>query len=137
MIEINLRDFYPECYRNDYFMEVPEELAEQLKKWHREEEARRIMKLRYKAYYSLDRDEGIERSILSCKSSAEDEYLKTEELRKLNEAFYQLTDLQAKRIYEHVCLGRSIAEIAREEERDFTTIKEAIERSIRTLQKFF
>ena len=28
MIEINLREFYPECYKSDYFVEVPDEVAE-------------------------------------------------------------------------------------------------------------
>ena len=28
MIEINLREFYPECYKSDYFVEVPDEVAQ-------------------------------------------------------------------------------------------------------------
>ena len=36
MIEINLREFYPDCYKSDYFVEVPDEVAELLRLLKRE-----------------------------------------------------------------------------------------------------
>ncbi len=41
MIEINLREFYPECYRRDYFVEVPDEVAELLILLRRHEQSQR------------------------------------------------------------------------------------------------
>ncbi len=61
--EINLRDYYP-YYTQDMIVEVPDEVALLLREYMLLEEAYRIRTYRYKAFYSLDRDEGIEREIL-------------------------------------------------------------------------
>ena len=45
-------------------VEVPDEVALLLREYMLLEEAYRILTYRYKAFYSLDRDEGIEREIL-------------------------------------------------------------------------
>ena len=60
---INLRDYYPH-YKEDEFYEVPDAVADLLDEFERREEAYRIYTLRYKAYYSLEADDGIEKSIL-------------------------------------------------------------------------
>ena len=65
MKEINLRDYYP-FYTQDVIVEVPDEVALLLREYMLLEEAYRIRTYRYKAFYSLDRDEGIEREI--CKN---------------------------------------------------------------------
>ena len=63
MKKINLRDYYP-YYTQDMIVEVPDEVALLLREYMLLEEAYRIRTYRYKAFYSLDRDEGIEREIL-------------------------------------------------------------------------
>ena len=63
MKEINLRDYYP-FYTQDVIVEVPDEVALLLREYMLLEEAYRIRTYRYKAFYSLDRDKGIEREIL-------------------------------------------------------------------------
>ena len=63
MKEINLRDYYP-FYTQDVIVEVPDEVALLLREYMLLEEAYRIRTYRYKAFYSLDRDEGIEREIM-------------------------------------------------------------------------
>lgn len=64
MKKINLRDYYP-YYTQDMIVEVPDEVALLLREYMLLEEAYRIRTYRYKAFYSLDRDEGIERVSLS------------------------------------------------------------------------
>ena len=59
MAIINLRDYYP-FYTSDCFMEVSEEVAEMFKEFERKEAAYRLRTYRHKAYYSLDRDDGLE-----------------------------------------------------------------------------
>ena len=59
MAIINLRDYYP-FYTSDCFMEVSEEVAEMFKEFDRKEAAYRLRTYRHKAYYSLDRDDGLE-----------------------------------------------------------------------------
>ena len=64
MAKINLREFYP-FYCVDEYIEVTEEVSEMLKQSERSEEAQRKKVIRYKAYFSLDREDGIERALLS------------------------------------------------------------------------
>ena len=59
MAIINLRDYYP-FYASDCFMEVSDEVAEMFKEFDRREAAYRLRTYRHKAYYSLDRDDGLE-----------------------------------------------------------------------------
>ena len=59
MAIINLRDFYP-YYTMDSFIEVPDEVAEAMAEFDRKEAAYRLRTYRHKAYYSLDRDDGLE-----------------------------------------------------------------------------
>ena len=47
-------------YTSDCFMEVSEEVAEMFKEFDRKEAAYRLRTYRHKAYYSLDRDDGLE-----------------------------------------------------------------------------
>ena len=63
MAIINLRDFYP-YYTMDSFIEVPDEVAEAMAEFDRKEAAYRLRTYRHKAYYSLDREDGIEHSAL-------------------------------------------------------------------------
>ena len=63
MAIINLRDFYP-YYTADSFIEVPDEVAEAMAEFDRREAAYRLRTYRHKAYYSLDREDGIEHSAL-------------------------------------------------------------------------
>ena len=63
MAIINLRDFYP-YYTMDSFIEVPDEVAEAMAEFDRKEAAYRLRTYQHKAYYSLDREDGIEHSAL-------------------------------------------------------------------------
>lgn len=59
MAIINLRDYYP-FYTSDCFMKVSEEVAEIFKEFDLKVADYRLRKYRHKAYYSLDRDDGLE-----------------------------------------------------------------------------
>ena len=63
MKEINLRDYYPH-YATDRFVEVPDEVFAILEDFKRQEESYQRSLRRYKAFYSLDADTGIEKGIL-------------------------------------------------------------------------
>lgn len=62
MKKINLRDYYP-FYKEDFFIEVEDQIAELLKEFDIQETSYQRYIRRYKAYYSLDVDNGIENSI--------------------------------------------------------------------------
>ena len=64
MKKVNLRDLYPDVYKNDHFVEVTEDVLETIRAAERAEAAYDRRMYRYKAYYSLDCDNGIENAIL-------------------------------------------------------------------------
>ena len=111
MKKINLRDYYP-YYTQDMIVEVPDEVALLLREYMLLEEAYRIRTYRYKAFYSLDRDEGIEREISQKPLNPAEIW----EQRQMTELIYKglskLPVKQRQRIYAHFFLGMSKADIA-------------------------
>ena len=107
MKKINLRDYYP-YYTQDMIVEVPDEVALLLREYMLLEEAYRIRTYRYKAFYSLDRDEGIEREILQKPLNPAEIW----EQRQMTELIYKglskLPVKQRQRIYEHTKAGSPV-----------------------------
>ena len=135
MIEINLREFYPECYRSDYFVEVPDEVAELLILLRRHEQSQRRRIYKYKAQYSLDIYENVEReTVLKC-PSAEEVFEQLAEQEQLYDAMMALTHKQRTRLYAHFSLNMSYTQIAKQEGVDVTSVKESVQRAIKQLQK--
>ncbi|MFQ7715761.1 MAG: hypothetical protein ACLRH0_05675 [Blautia wexlerae] len=114
MKKINLRDYYP-YYTQDMIVEVPDEVALLLREYMLLEEAYRIRTYRYKAFYSLDRDEGIEREILQKPLNPAEIW----EQRQMTELIYKgLSKLPVKAAPTNLCtlfLGMSKADIAKAE----------------------
>ena len=126
MKKINLRDYYP-YYTQDMIVEVPDEVALLLREYMLLEEAYRIRTYRYKAFYSLDRDEGIEREILQ----------KPLNPAEIWEQRSKLPVKQRQRIYAHFFLGMSKADIAKAEGTHKSRITRSIEAGLRSLEKYF
>ena len=63
MAKINLRNIYP-YYKQDYFIEVSDEVTEALFHFERSSHAHERNIRRHKAYYSLDRADCIEKDIV-------------------------------------------------------------------------
>ncbi len=116
MAIINLRDYYP-FYTSDCFMEVSEEVAEMFKEFDRKEAAYRLRTYRHKAYYSLDRDDGLEHEAVFVALSPHELYERKVTMQELHAAIASLPDKQAKRIYAHFILGMTKQDIARAEVR--------------------
>lgn len=136
MKEINLQDYYP-FYTTDVIVEVPDEVALLLREYALLEEAYRIRTYRYRAFYSLDYDDGIEREVKSNQPSP----LEILEQRQKTELIYKglasLPEKQRQRIYAHYFLGMSKAAIARAEGCDASSVRDSIKRGLRQLKKFF
>ena len=60
MQKINLREIYPDIYKTDIFVETTDEVQEVFLTDIKAEEARQRQMYRYKAYYSLDGNDGVE-----------------------------------------------------------------------------
>ena len=134
MAIINLRDYYP-FYTSDCFMEVSEEVAEMFKEFDRKEAAYRLRTYRHKAYYSLDRDDGLEHEAVFVALSPHELYERKVTMQELHAAIASLPDKQAKRIYAHFILGMTKQDIARAEGVHEKVVRVAIERGLRRLEK--
>ena len=100
MAIINLRDYYP-FYTSDCFMEVSEEVAEMFKEFDRKEAAYRLRTYHHKAYYFLDRDDGLEHEAVFVALSPHELYERKVTMQELHAAIASLPNKQAKRIYAH------------------------------------
>lgn len=136
MAIINLRDYYP-FYTSDCFMEVSEEVAEMFKEFDRKEAAYQLRTYRHKAYYSLDRDDGLEHEAVFVALSPHELYERKVTMQELHAAIANLPDKQAKRIYAHFILGMTKQDIARAEGVHEKVVRVAIERGLRRLEKIF
>ena len=94
-------------------------------------------RIRYhKAYYSLDRGDGIEHSALFISLSPDEIYERKLTTEQLHTAISTLPDKQAKRIYAHFILGMTKRDIALAEGVHEKVVRVAIERGLRNLEKF-
>ena len=135
MAIINLRDYYP-FYTSDCFMEVSDEVAEMFKEFDRKEAAYRLRTYRHKAYYSLDRDDGLEHEAVFVALSPHELYERKVTMQELHAATASLPDKQAKRIYAHFILGMTKQDIARAEGVHEKVVRVAIERGLLLLTKW-
>ena len=91
----------------------------------------------YKAHYSLDCDNGIEKAVVQHPPTPE-EILEDKQLRdQLYAAVMQLPDKQAKWIYARYYLGMRVSEIATAEGVDQSRVRDSIRRGLKQLAKYF
>lgn len=135
MIEINLREFYPECYRSDYFVEVPDEVAELLILLRRHEQSQRRRIYKHRAHYSLDIYENVEREAMLQSPTAEEIFEQLAEREQLQAAIMSLTERQRSRLYAHFFLNMSYTKIAQQEGVDVSTVRKSVQRALHQLRK--
>lgn len=135
MKKINLRDYYP-FYKTDLFIEVDDEIVPLLKRFELDENAYQLRTYRHKAYYSLDRNDGIEHEIVFISLSPQEIYERKITKKELYAAINSLPEKQAKRIYAHFFLGMSKAAIAKAEGIHESTVRESINGGLKNIEKF-
>lgn len=90
MQTINLKQYYPFC-KEDIFVEVSDEIVEAFLLDKRAEAARDRKMFRYKAFYSLDCNDGIENAAIGwAQPSPEDYLIGKEELYTVDGSFVVL-----------------------------------------------
>lgn len=136
MPKINLRDLYPDFYKTDYTIDVPDEVLSVFVEHERQEAAYRRKMYRYRAQYSLDRGDGIETDIQFVALSPDELYGRKLTAQQLHAAIAALPDKQAKRIYAHYILGIGKTEIAKAEGVSTASVVESIERGLRNMETF-
>ena len=137
MATINLKDFYA-WYTHDEYVEVSNEIAEELladKRYHKAHEQRIRRNL---AFYSLDREDGIETAATIANHSDNPEHIFTMMERHCNlcQALNSLPEIQGRRIEAHYLLGKSQAEIAEAEGVATSSVNIAITRGLAAMKVF-
>jgi RNA polymerase sigma-70 factor, ECF subfamily len=133
MIKINLRHYYPH-YTSDVFIEVPDTIAIELHSFENEDAAFRMRRSRNRAFYSLDREDGLEREMQFNAPSSEDGFFREHLACSLFSALQELPIAQARRIYAHYILGMSNLAIARVEGVNEGNVRKSVSRGLRRLQ---
>ena len=145
MQTVNLKKYYYPLFTKDTFVEVSDEVAEALLLMHREEN-NRIRKMYYhKAYFSLDREDGIENDALCGFEKSPEEILMEQEeerfflltLERLEEALSSLTPTQARRIRARYLSGMAIQEIVASEGVSVSVVSESIRSGLKKLRTYF
>ena len=145
MQTVNLKKYYYPLFTKDTFVEVSDEVAEALLLMHREEN-NRIRKMYYhKAYFSLDREDGIENDALCGFEKSPEEILMEQEeerffrltLERLEEALSNLTETQQRRIRARYLSGMTIQGIAASEGVSVSVVSESIRSGLKKLRTYF
>jgi len=134
-MKINLRDYYP-IYTHDHFIEVDEIIAATLKAFELLHKSQQKRINRHKAYYSFDRNSGIERDIVVVVLAPPEIYEQKLTNQELYAAMNNLSEKQARRIYAHYFLGMSKHTIARAEGVDESSIRKSIETGLKRMAIF-
>jgi len=135
MPTINLKDFYP-WYTTDEYIEVSEEVAEELLADKRYERAYQRRVYYNKAHYSLDAGDGIENAAIPSGLSVDAmiEYGLT--ICELCKALNYLPDVQGRRIDAHYILGKTHKQIAAEEGVNESAVRASIKRGLESMKKY-
>ena len=135
MTTINLKDFYP-WYTHDEYMEVSEEVAEELHTSKRREAAH-AERVRYnKAFYSLDCDDGIEYTACLHEPTPQELLDRVELFVQLWNALNSLPEIQGRRVDAHLILKKSYRQIAREEGVDKSAVRCSVKCGIERMKKY-
>ena len=134
MKKINLREVYP-FYENDCFVMVDDEIAEIFEESKRKELNYQRKVYWNKAYYSLDRDDGIEHEAIFVSMSPYEIYERKMTKQELHAAIAKLPDFQAKRIYAYYFLEMTKTEIAQAEGVSVMAVCKSISQGLKTLEK--
>ena len=134
MAKINLRKYYPDFYTTDCIIEVPDEVAALMDSCENAEAAYYLRRYRHKAYYSLDRGDGIEHDILFVSLSPSEIYERKVTVEQLHAAIAALPDKQAKRVYAHYFLGMSKSAIAKAEGVNKSQISRSINKALKNME---
>ena len=135
MKTINLRDYYY-WYTADEFIEVSDDVAEELMADKRYEQTYERTKRRY-GVLSLDTDDGIEKKARIRLTNRPDVYAELMEQRcRLCRALNSLPEKQGKRIEAYYILGISQRNIAKSEGVSERNVRSTIKKGLRNMKSF-
>lgn len=135
MTTINLREFFY-WYIADEFVEVTEEVAEELRAGKRYEPTYRRRLVRNRAQYSLDAGDGIESAAAHFDPSPEALVLRSELCECLRRALDSLNEKQGRRVESNIILGQRMVTIARAEGVTSKAVSSSVRAGLRNMKKY-
>ena len=135
MTTINLKDFYP-WYTHDEYIEVSEEVADELRASRLYEAAYQRRIVRNKAQYSLDCEDGIEYSACISEPTPQELLERMELFCYLCVALNSLPETQGRRVDACVILGKSYSDIARAEGVHESAVRRSVERGLKKMKQY-
>ena len=142
---INLRKYYYGLYKEDTFIEVTDEVADELVELRRYEDRKNRRMFRYKAYFSLDAGNGIEKDAVDWNQPSPEELMLKKEaedyhalmLKRVQDSFAVLTPKQAKRVRARYIDKRILKDIADEDGISQSCVYDSIRDGVKNLKKHF
>lgn len=135
-MKVNLRDFYPTIYLQDEYCDLPQRVVEFMKDDTRRERAWKERERYHKAYYRIERGEGIENDPAFQILSAENVCFRIALSDMLYDAMRVLSAKQARRIFAHYFLGMSKRAIAIKEGKSEAAIRKSIQEGVQKMKKY-
>ena len=135
MTTINLKSYYP-WYKHDEYIEVPDEVAEELKADKLYEASYQRQLMRNKAHYSLDCDDGIEYTACLANPTPQELIERMELFYYLWNALNSLTEVQGRRVEACIILGASYREQARIEGVGKSSIRMSVLCGLENMRKY-
>ncbi|MNW32568.1 Sigma-70, region 4 [compost metagenome] len=133
-MKINLKDLYP-FYTTDVWVEVDEEIVEEMRRFDNLDSAYKLRAYRHRAYYSLDVNDGMEHQVLFPIRSSEMEFEDAWLREEIYKAMSQLSEKSFRRIYAHYFLGLSKVAIAQIEKVDERAVRKSINSGLKKLSR--
>jgi len=135
MTTINLKNYYP-WYKHDEYIDVPDEVAEELKADKLYEASYQRQLMRNKAHYSLDCDDGIEYTACLANPTPQELIERMELFYYLWNALNSLPEIQGRRVEACVILGTSYREQARIEGVGKSSIRMSVLYGLENMKKY-
>ena len=135
MTTINLKNYYPQ-YKHDEYIEVPDEVAEELKADKIYEASYQRQLFRNKSHYSLDCDDGIEYTACLANPTPQELIERMELFYYLWNALNSLPEIQGRRVEACIILGASYREQARIEGVGKSSIRMSVLYGLENMRKY-
>ena len=135
MTTINLKSYYP-WYKHDEYIDVPDEVAEELKADKLYEASYQRQLMRNKAHYSLDCDDGIEYTACLANPTPQELIERMELFYYLWNALNSLPEVQGRRVEACIILGASYREQARIEGVGKSSIRMSVLYGLENMRKY-
>lgn len=135
MTTINLKNYYP-WYKHDEYIEVPDEIAAELKADKQYEASYQRQLFRNKSHYSLDCDDGIEYTACLANPTPQELIERMELFYYLWNALNSLPEVQGRRVEACIILGASYREQARIEGVGKSSIRMSVLYGLENMRKY-